>query len=102
MNNLEELYYLLFNEYYNRVIAVEKEPKFTLKKKEEVVRIPKWTDGYGVARTAPEMTTEHLWNVMGYIRDKFKAKGDVTKEKLQKEAPFYFEAKKELEKRGIL
>lgn len=61
-----------------------------------------WTDGYGTERTAAEMTTEHLFNVMAYVRDRLSLKGKITREKLMTETPFYFEATKELAKRGLL
>lgn len=62
----------------------------------------RWRDGYGIARTAKEMTSEHLWNVLGYIRDQLRATGRCTPSRMRKEAPFYREAVKELHRRGWL
>jgi len=55
---------------------------------------PTWTDAYGQTRTASEMLTEHLWNVMGFVRFKrpFNWKTNA----------FYQAARNELRKRGIL
>ena len=56
---------------------------------------PTWTDAYGNTRYAHEMLTEHLWNVMGWIRFK---RGFAA----LKTSPFYWAARNELRKRGVL
>jgi len=65
---------------------------------------PMWTDGYGVARTASEMTSEHLWNVIGYIRDNEKRIGSTfnSSQSRLKSHSFYFTAVNELRTQGIL
>lgn len=55
---------------------------------------PTWTDAYGQTRMPSEMLTEHLWNVMGFLRLK--------RPFLYNMVPFYKAARNELRKRGIL
>ena len=55
---------------------------------------PTWTDAYGVTRHAREMLTEHLWNVMGFIRHK-RPFG-------YRDQHFYWAAQAELRRRGVL
>lgn len=63
----------------------------------------KWKDAYGVSRTAREMTHEHLWNVMGFIRDRMlRRDGGLTRRKIERDSPFYFAAARELQRRGLL
>ncbi|HXJ63693.1 MAG TPA: hypothetical protein VNN79_08050 [Actinomycetota bacterium] len=52
-----------------------------------------WTDGYGTTRTASLMGTDHLWNVMGYIRHKLPSSWSRSR--------FYVAAREELRRRGI-
>lgn len=63
-----------------------------------------WVDGYGVRRTSREMTSEHLWNIMGYIRDRVKGTfwGYSAPALKAKMPAFYYEAARELQRRGLL
>ncbi len=63
-----------------------------------------WTDAGGITRTATEMETSHLLNVLMYIRRRlsidyyhqFARHG-----RILQEAPFYYTALRELHKRGF-
>ena len=70
----------------------------------EVKRELTWTDGYGTARTAKQMTSEHLWNVLGYLRDKVRAADghSPSPSRMASVAPFYYEAIRELKRRNWL
>jgi len=71
--------------------------------KREAKPIPLWVDGYGNSRTADAMTTDHLWNVIGFIRDRVKLETSPVPVSIRlKNNSFYWAAIEELRKRGIL
>jgi len=57
---------------------------------------PRWRDAYGQERTAKEMLTEHLWNVLAHMRANAYRNGHAETK------PFYKAAVAELRRRGVI